>query len=330
MLVRLILVLGFIVLAAGGASAASFDCGKASTPFETIICESPTLSGIDEKLAVAYATAIGGLGDEAKAAMRQGQRDWLDFVQLYCTETGEGPLEQNPQTIGCLESEFGSRMSVLEGSRMLKGWRIYLDQHYAALPDTNTDTNEFSKVAAKVAVAPRLDGGEQIGKEFNAFAADFISGVPQLDDVSSDNSIIATIDDIRQTRITLRVSESYYPHGAAHGDYQTTFVHYLPFEGRRLEASDIFSGAGWEDVLAKLVTDALRTKLGDLMWTDIDKEIREWVVDPERWTFTDESLIVQFRPYETASYADGEPSVAIPWTALQEYTAASQNEIVFY
>jgi hypothetical protein len=222
------------------------------------------------------------------------------------------------------------RMSVLEGSRMLKGRRIYLDQHYAALPDTNPDTNEFSKVAAKVAVAPRLDGIEQVGKEFNAFAADFVSGAPQLDDASTDNSIVATIDDIRQNRITLRVSESYYPHGAAHGGYQTSFMHYLPFEGRTLEASDIFAGEGWQDALAALALEGLRARLGDLMWSDIDDDVRGWVADPERWTFTDESFIIQFRPYETASYADGEPAVAIPWSKLQDHLASGANEIIFY
>jgi len=35
-------------------SAASFDCSKATTPFEKTICESPALSPLDEELADAY------------------------------------------------------------------------------------------------------------------------------------------------------------------------------------------------------------------------------------------------------------------------------------
>ncbi|RYE55851.1 MAG: hypothetical protein EOP20_09730, partial [Hyphomicrobiales bacterium] len=55
-------------------AAASFDCAKAATPFEHAICDDPALSVADERLTKTYQTAIGGLSEEALAALRGDQR----------------------------------------------------------------------------------------------------------------------------------------------------------------------------------------------------------------------------------------------------------------
>ena len=67
MMMRLVTGLGVLLLASGGAQAASFDCKKATTPFEVAICTNPELSEADEVLAVSYATSIGGLSKPAAA-----------------------------------------------------------------------------------------------------------------------------------------------------------------------------------------------------------------------------------------------------------------------
>jgi len=61
--------LGLITLLAGGVTAASFDCAKASTQTERAICQNPSVSKLDEELAVAYKNA----GPE----YRDSQRAWL-------------------------------------------------------------------------------------------------------------------------------------------------------------------------------------------------------------------------------------------------------------
>src|SRR5690606_17711940 len=57
-------------------NAASFDCAKATTPFEKAICGDAELSKADERLARTYQTAIGGLSEAALSAMRADQRAW--------------------------------------------------------------------------------------------------------------------------------------------------------------------------------------------------------------------------------------------------------------
>lgn len=70
----LLIVLGWLMLSFA-VHAASFDCGKATTKVERLICANTTLSKLDEELAAAYKTA---LQDEKQAdAIRQTQKQWM-------------------------------------------------------------------------------------------------------------------------------------------------------------------------------------------------------------------------------------------------------------
>lgn len=63
------------LLIAQSAGAASFDCAKASTKVEHIICDTPEISKLDEELNAAYKNA---LQDEKQAAtIRQAQKQWM-------------------------------------------------------------------------------------------------------------------------------------------------------------------------------------------------------------------------------------------------------------
>ena len=60
---------------AGSTYAASFDCAKAATNVEKLICEDPKLSKLDEDVSVAYKTALQDT--KQGAAIRQAQKQWL-------------------------------------------------------------------------------------------------------------------------------------------------------------------------------------------------------------------------------------------------------------
>ncbi len=69
--------LGFGVglLMVGAAQAASFDCAKAQSTIEKMICADAELSKLDESLAAAYVAALKASGDTAH--IRQRQKQWL-------------------------------------------------------------------------------------------------------------------------------------------------------------------------------------------------------------------------------------------------------------
>lgn len=76
-IVSSVLVSAFMLLNALKASAASFDCAKAVTPVEKVICADPTLARLDVEIATAYAAAGAGLDDAMRARLHRSQREWL-------------------------------------------------------------------------------------------------------------------------------------------------------------------------------------------------------------------------------------------------------------
>ncbi len=55
--------------------AASFDCKKASTQVEKLICADPELSSLDDKLSTAYHLVLAAISD--KAMVKRHQSEWL-------------------------------------------------------------------------------------------------------------------------------------------------------------------------------------------------------------------------------------------------------------
>lgn len=68
------------------AKAASFDCAKASTGVERMICEDPETSDLDSE----YGAVFEGLlaRSSAKADVRSGARSWLTNVRNRCQDSG--------------------------------------------------------------------------------------------------------------------------------------------------------------------------------------------------------------------------------------------------
>lgn len=87
-------------LAAGSATAASFDCNKASGFAELEICSDGYLSSVDNVLSRTYQRALAASADSD--ALKQSQRQWL-ITRDQC------------QDQKCLRLAMGDRLQVLEG-----------------------------------------------------------------------------------------------------------------------------------------------------------------------------------------------------------------------
>lgn len=78
------------------ASAASFDCAKAATPVERMICADPGVSTLDQRLAEAYKAASA-----RDPRVKESQRDWLANTRNKCG------------TAACLSEAYGARLEAL-------------------------------------------------------------------------------------------------------------------------------------------------------------------------------------------------------------------------
>jgi uncharacterized protein len=96
---NLILSIFFLLIIAGNVHAASFDCGKAASRVETLICEDHTLSKTDEELAVLYAKTLKQAADPL--LVKKQQREWLGKVRDGCTD------------VSCLKDAYAMRMKAL-------------------------------------------------------------------------------------------------------------------------------------------------------------------------------------------------------------------------
>lgn len=74
-----------VVALSGSLQATSFDCAKASTNIEKMICASPPVSNMDEQLAVAYKAALEKVAD--KDGLKQQQRTWLKETRNACKDS---------------------------------------------------------------------------------------------------------------------------------------------------------------------------------------------------------------------------------------------------
>lgn len=95
-------------LVIGQVQAASFDCSKAGTKVEKLICADESLSERDEQMAEAYRTSLKQAA--APEALKKRQLQWLKDLRRYC------------KTAKCVEGAYWARTRALEDG---EGARVY-------------------------------------------------------------------------------------------------------------------------------------------------------------------------------------------------------------
>lgn len=97
----------FLTLIATESSAAGFDCAKASTRSERLICSDKKLQDLDEKLTAAYRKAYSAASD--KKGLKAEQVEWLRERDAC-------------ETIDCMVGKYQSRIDALERTRPDFSW----------------------------------------------------------------------------------------------------------------------------------------------------------------------------------------------------------------
>ena len=95
-------VLGGCLALAFDASAASFDCAKAVSPSEKLICSDPRLSELDGKLDQSYRRALESSGQREK--VKSEQRAWLATERKRCSD------------VACLTQAYQQRLTALDSA----------------------------------------------------------------------------------------------------------------------------------------------------------------------------------------------------------------------
>lgn len=104
-LISAILITGGFLLS-NLSSAASFDCTKASTPYEKAVCANSNLSSLDDQLAIAYKNARATSADPE--ALKKTQIDWIKSTRQCASDTS------------CIEKAYKDRILALSGGAQLQ------------------------------------------------------------------------------------------------------------------------------------------------------------------------------------------------------------------
>jgi uncharacterized protein len=109
MRIALLAAFAAVFAAAGAAPHASFDCAKAATPVEKLVCADDALAALDVQMAAVFGKLVTAHPASA-AGIRSDQRAWL----LQRTQCLEGP--QRATHLNCLKERYQSRMALLQGN----------------------------------------------------------------------------------------------------------------------------------------------------------------------------------------------------------------------
>lgn len=101
------------ITGSGWSFAASFECKKAKTDVEKVICADAELSKFDDELGRAYREALGGAADPTE--LRREQTKWLKNRNRVCGSIpGRGRMEPDR---GCLKTAYEYRIWKLAPAR---------------------------------------------------------------------------------------------------------------------------------------------------------------------------------------------------------------------
>ena len=84
------------------AQAASFDCSKAKTTVEHLICDTPSISELDDNIGRLYQASISKANEDQKKSLELEQKNWLRQYRNICN------------IASCLEQAYTSRLKALK------------------------------------------------------------------------------------------------------------------------------------------------------------------------------------------------------------------------
>jgi uncharacterized protein YecT (DUF1311 family) len=322
------LAFGVALAVSAHASAASFDCAKAVTAREQLICGDPKLAAADEALAASYRAALRPLSPAAQRALRAGQQSWLHFVDTICRTGGRQipPAANRFDTpTSCIEGRYAVRQRQLDHATTVSdGLVIGRFEDFAATP--SDDSNRF--LARNVAY-PQIDRPRSKAQQrWNAAmrnAAARLAEKPNPENPNTDVWVDYRLVTVTPALISLLWSVSWYGHGAAHPNNNELPVNWLMAPSRRVAADDLFDPAKpWREGLAELCFAALisaKEATDNPYFVKSAAALRDIADRADRWIIERDGLGIQFQPYEIGPYVMGAPRCVVTWDKLRPFVA---------
>jgi uncharacterized protein YecT (DUF1311 family) len=320
-----ILILSILVPASSPAQA--FDCTKASTETEKLICSDSGLKRADDDLGRAWRKARDLLGEAEFKKLRQNQRAWLKTRDARC---GYG---SDAERVDCLLQQTTRRTLII-----------------AAKPKTGPGSDAAMVPFARIQAGSKTAYEVEIaGVRFAAPAgAGEVSFNKQVDDLVKQAPFTEKIDfetagqlsynqsitlEYAAPNLVSALVQTWRYDGGAHGNSFFSAINVSPQTGV-LTYDKLFSpeaktelADACENRLFGYDTDEALSKvqLKQMFFPEYEKTILTAAGNLSSWTFNTDGARVHFSPYELAPYAAGSFECRLPLSLLREVSKAGQH-----
>lgn len=311
------------VLGLGTARAASFDCAKAATAREKLVCSDPKLSAADDALAESYRAALEPLSPDAQKELREGQRGWLRYLDTICG-TGRKAIppaaNRYDTPASCLQTRYAVRQRQLDHATFVAG-KLVIARHesFAATPSDDRDKFIERDIAYPQIDRPSGEAERRWNVAVRARAAADATTPPTGENPQMDVWLDYNVKWATPALISVVFDVSWYGHGAAHPNSGQTAFNWLIEDKRVLAPTDLFDdGKPWRDALARVVFAQLQQRgAANELFVKSATELARLVADPRRWALESDGLHILFEQYEVGPYVLGHPEVIVAWADLK-------------
>ena len=315
-----------LLLATAYLPAHAFDCTRASTDTEKLICSDAALKAADDAMGAAWQRLGDLLDKDEMQAMRASQRAWLKMRDDRC---GYG---EAPERVQCLRQATDERTLILSGEpRTGPGAGSQLVPFAVHRPGSK---KSYLVDIVGVRFADPKAPGELA---FNKMVDDAIKASPLSEtiDFESFGELTyneATVVEYAGPQLISALSSVWRYDGGAHGNYYSTGHHFSPRDGE-LSYPMLFGEEAANELAAACRDGLARPDGGEVLSAQERKEMlfedtlavfAEQVKNLGIWSFDTQGARVHFAPYAIASYAAGEFECRLPLDLLNRLSKAPQ------
>ncbi|MFT3810728.1 MAG: lysozyme inhibitor LprI family protein [Micropepsaceae bacterium] len=309
--------------------AAAFDCAKASTDIEKIICADPALKAADDEMAAAYKALIAKAQGDQPAMLKASQIAWLKLRDANC-----GWQEKVEEKAACLMEQttartdyFNARPASGPGFGDSPALAPYVSAHGFGKGKCSADVSMFRFPGAAANAGEKILNGwvNDLAASLEADYGSYAEGdLP--DGMQCEYAAATTITYASPDLIAMNVSV-YMFGGGAHGNSTATSLVLDRKSGKALQFADVFGAAGQKALVARCaegIKAAKYERFGDsgtkeeveqLVSNDMTSyadAIAAGVAGFANWLVYEDRAEVYFAPYELGSYAEGDYTCALP------------------
>lgn len=296
----------FLALIAAGPALAQvgpgFDCAKASTAVEKVICADVNLAALDRKMAAVYGVLLGKLDGPARDHLSRDQMRWLG---------NRSACAFNAALLGpCLDERYRGRIALL--GVFGQGSYPFIGEHAVVLAGKNAAGRDYTVDAGFPAFeASRVD--------FSAINRGFVECAWRADDTAvADGAYERSFALYRLAGDVVSVS-SYAANWTAHVSIANTGTLVNLRTGRRVPPDDVFvPGDVTHRQFLDLVADAVKKEFAEGQRPEKLEDLSAMLAEitPSDYIFEEDHLSLEL-PAVARFLAMKGYGVEIPYSALK-------------